>query len=95
LSEVGGVPKEAVEQLFADELQSGRVQWQVVNFDEAWNAHFITDYDLGFQSLVLVDVRGGKDARYSNLLKIWELVGDKQAYFEYVRTEIEAYLTGS
>jgi hypothetical protein len=27
--------KEAVETFFADELESGRVQWQVINFDEA------------------------------------------------------------
>ena len=86
--------KEAVETYFANELQSGRVQWQVINFDETWNQHFVTDYDLSFQSLVLVEIQDGKGVRHKNLEKIWDLVGDKPAYFEYVRDEIDVNLTG-
>jgi len=85
--------KETVETLFADELNSGRVEFQVVNYDETWNEHFLTDYELSFQSLVLVEMKNGKEVRFTNLDKIWDLVGDKPAYFEYVRGEIDAYLT--
>ncbi len=87
--------KEAVETLFAEELESGRVEFQVVNYDETWNEHVLTDYDLSFQSLVLVEMKDGKEARFTNLDKIWELVGDKSAYFEYVRNEIDAYLAAN
>ena len=85
--------KETVETLFADELNSGRVEFQVVNYDETWNEHFLTEYELSFQSLVLVEMKNGKEVRFTNLDKIWDLVGDKPAYFEYVRGEIDAYLT--
>ncbi len=84
--------KEAVETLFSDELKSGRIEWRVVNFDETWNEHFLQDYDLSFQSLVLVEITDGKEARYANLEKIWDLVGDKTAYVEYVKGEIDAWL---
>jgi len=84
--------KEAVETLFADELNSGQVEFQVVNYDESGNEHFLTDYDLSFQSLVLVEMKDGKEVRFTNLEKIWELVGDKPAYFEYVRNGLDAYL---
>ena len=84
--------KEAVETLFADELNSGQVEFQVVNYDESWNGHFLTDYDLSFQSLVLVEMKDGKEVRFTNLDKIWELVGNKPAYFDYVRGEVDAYL---
>jgi len=86
--------KETVETFFANDLQSGRVQWQVINFDETWNEHFLTDYDLSFQSLVLVEIKDGKEVRHTNLEEIWDLVGDKPAYFEYVRGEIDVYVTG-
>lgn len=85
--------KDAVETLFADELNSGRVEFQVVNYDESWNEHFLTDYDLSFQSLVLVEMKDGKETDHKNLEKIWDLVGDKQAYMEYVDNEIDLYLS--
>ncbi len=84
--------KETVETLFTDELNSGRVEFQVVNYDETWNEHFLTDYDISFQSLVLVEMRDGKEVGHKNIEKIWELVGDKQAYFEYVSGNINSYL---
>ncbi len=85
--------KEAVETLFADELNSGQVELQVVNYDESWNEHYLTDYDLSFQSLVLVEIKDGREVSYKNLDEIWDLVGNKQAYFEYVRSETNALLT--
>ncbi len=87
--------KEAVATLFADELNSGKVEFQVVNYDESWNEHFLTDYDLSFQSLVLVEMKDGREVRFANLDKIWELVGDKPAFFEYVRNEIDTYLAAN
>lgn len=84
--------KEAVRTLFPDELNSGRVEFQVVNYDETWNEHFLTDYDLSFQSLVLVEMKDGKEVGYKNLEKIWDLVGDKTAYFDYVRNEVKSDL---
>lgn len=62
--------KEAVETLFADELNTGRVEFQVVNYDETWNEHFLTDYNLSFRSLVLVEMKDGKEVRFTNLDKI-------------------------
>ncbi len=83
---------EAVKALFPAELASGRVEWQVVNFDEPWNEHFLEDYNLAFQSLVLVEFRNGMEYQFLNLDKIWDLVDDKQSYFEYVQSSIESLL---
>jgi hypothetical protein len=85
--------KEAVETLFADELNSGRVQFQVVNYDESRNEHFMGDYNIGFQSLVLVDIKDGEEVRFKDLSAIWDLVGNKEAFLNYVQSEIRAYLS--
>lgn len=85
--------REAVETYFPDELNSGRVEFQVVNYDESWNEHFLTDYDLSFQSLVLVEIKDGIEVGHKNLEKIWDLVGDKTLYFEYVKASIDSAMT--
>jgi hypothetical protein len=85
--------KEAVETLFSNELRSGRVEWQVINYDESWNEHFLRDFNLSFQSVVVARMADGTQAEHKNLEKIWELVGDKPAYMEYVRSEIDSFLT--
>lgn len=86
--------KEAVETGFPNELTGGRVEWQVVNFDEPWNEHFLTDFNIGFQSLVLVEIKDGRQVDYKNLEKIWDLVGNKPAYLKYVQDEITTVLEG-
>ncbi|MDZ7860363.1 MAG: nitrophenyl compound nitroreductase subunit ArsF family protein [Candidatus Krumholzibacteriota bacterium] len=80
--------KEAVETCFSAELESGRIEWQVVNYDKPRNEHFLTDYDLSFQSMVLVNMKDGKETGYKNLEEIWDLVWNKQGFITYVQSEI-------
>jgi hypothetical protein len=84
-----------IEARFADELAAGALQWRLVNVDEAENEHFIDDYGLYTRSLVLSEVVDGREARWKNLDRIWELVGDRLAYDDYVRTEVAAFLKES
>lgn len=84
--------KEAVETYFPAELNSGRIEFQVINYDESTNEHFLTDYDLSFQSLVLVQIKDGEEVGHENLEKIWDLVGDKTLYFEYVKTAVDSQI---
>ncbi len=37
-------------------------------------------------------VRGGKEEKFKNLTKIWEYVGNKQRFYDYVWDEIAAFL---
>jgi hypothetical protein len=86
--------QEAVESGFAKELRDGRVELQVLNIDEPANAHFIQDYQLHTKSVVVVDIKDGKQARWNNLTKVWELVGDQPAFVKYVQDEVNLYLQG-
>ena len=84
--------KAAVEEAFAAELADGRVVFRAVNTDRAENAHFLTDYSLVTKSLVVTEEAGGKVVRWTNLDRIWRLVGDRQAYADYVVAGVRAYL---
>lgn len=83
---------EAIETEFAAELQSGRLIWRMVNTDETANEHFLTDYKLYTKSVVLVDMRDGKQVRWKNLEKVWTHLRDKEKFQKYVRDEVRAWL---
>ena len=84
--------KEAIEANFKNELTSGKIVFKTVNVDEKANEHFVNDYQLYTKSLVISLVRGGKEEKFKNLTKIWEYVGNKQRFYDYVWDEIAAFL---
>lgn len=86
---------EALTSAFSDELASGRLQWQVVNFDERQNEHFLRDYELVTSSLVLADMRGGEQKAWKTVEEVWDLVSDKPAFLAFVEAEARAYLEQS
>jgi hypothetical protein len=84
--------REAIESGFAKELKEGKLQWCAVNVDERTNRHFIQDYQLFSKSLVLVKMKDGKQAEWKNLMKVWQLLGNKEAFLRYVQVELRSYL---
>ena len=83
---------EAIDRGFPEELKKGVIEWRPVNVQLVENRHFIQDYRLFTRSLVLVKVKDGKQVEWRNLEKVWELVGDKEAFLRYVRANVTTYL---
>lgn len=84
--------KEAIETNFKDALDSGTLEFTVVNVETKGNEHYMRDYQLYTKSLVLSLVSGGKELKAKNLEEIWEYVGNKQKFFDYVKSEIQEFL---
>lgn len=80
--------QEAVQTGFVEDLKAGKITWQVLNTDDSPNEHFVKDYQLYTKSLILSRVENGKETKWKNLEKIWELVGDKEAFVKYVQDEV-------
>ena len=87
--------EEAIAGGFASELDSGGLEWRVVNTDEKANAHFVTDFELVTKSVVLVEYRDGEVVRWKNLKLVWQLVGDQDGFLRYVRDETRDFLSES
>lgn len=87
--------KEAIDTHFKDALSSGKLEFKTVSVDEKANRHFVGDYQLYTKSLVLSLVKEGKEIKSKNLTKIWEYVGNKQKFFEYVTSEVRDFLKDS
>jgi hypothetical protein len=81
-----------IETEFAGALQTGALEWHVINVEEAGNELFVKDYDLTTPALVLVDLFNGQRVRWTKLSRVWELVHAPPAFTQYVQDELREYL---
>ena len=84
--------KEAIDKYFAKELASGELEYKVINVDERGNEHFVVDYKLYTKSLVISKIKDGREVEYKNLEKVWNHLGNKRTFYNYVKEEIEIFL---
>ena len=84
--------KEAIERYFSEELKSGALVFKPTNIERKENQHFIEDYQLYSKSVVLSMHNAGKEAKHKNLTKIWQYLGDKDKFYNYIRNETNKYL---
>lgn len=83
---------EAIRSSFQKELESGGLEWKVINVDEAGNEHFNDDYQLYTKSLIIVDFRDGKQSKWKNLKGVWNYLSDQSEFSKYVSYEVGEYL---
>jgi len=84
--------KETIETNFKDALASGKLEFKVVNVENKGNEHFNKDYQLYTKSLILSLIKDGKETKWINLDKIWEYVGNKERFIDYVKSGIADFL---
>ena len=83
---------EALNTHFGGDLADGRLEWRVINRELPPNEHFVQDYGLYSQALIIIDSIPGQPAVWKNLEAIWDHAHDKPAFMEYVRSEVDQYL---
>lgn len=84
--------KETIENEFAEELKSGKLEFLPINVDEEGNGHYMDDYELFTKSVILSRVVDGKETEWKNLQKIWELLNSKEKFSEYIVSEIKTFM---
>lgn len=83
--------REAVNEQFSAELKSGAIRWQMVNYEEPANEHFIDDYKLYTKQVILSAMKGGKEVKWKNLGEVWDLKGDEMRFKLYLADEIKKF----
>lgn len=83
---------EAIKTGFADELKRKQLGWRIINIEDKGNEHFEEDYQLYAQSVVLVEMKNGKQERWKNLKQIWDIVGNKEGFMSYIQEEIKLFM---
>ncbi|MBI4706501.1 MAG: hypothetical protein HY761_01045 [Candidatus Omnitrophica bacterium] len=84
--------REAIDTNFKEAVDSGRLEFTVVNIEDKGNEHYAGDYQLYTKSLVLSLVKDGKEVKSKNLDKIWEYSRDKKKFIEYVTGEVDGFM---
>ncbi|MGC8739260.1 MAG: nitrophenyl compound nitroreductase subunit ArsF family protein [Candidatus Hydrogenedens sp.] len=87
--------KEAVENAFKTELETGKLEFLSVNVEEPQNEHFIQDFQLSTRCVVVEWNVNGKVQDWKRLEKVWDLIhGDKNRYYDYIQENVRQYLKG-
>ena len=84
--------REAVETSFSEQLKNGRLEWRVVNYEEAGNEHFAADYKLAAPCVVLVRIRGDTSVEWRSLPEVWKLAEDRPALARLVQQNVQEFL---
>ncbi len=90
--EIEGHAKEAIEDYYLNELENGLLRWEIVNFEDWGNKHFVTDYDLMYSSLILTERLNGTETKWKNLDSIWDYAWEPEVFIPYVQKEIDDFL---
>lgn len=77
---------------FADQLKNKKLVLRYMNFEDPKYAKLAQAFDVKSPTLVIVEVKAGKDARYKKAARIWELSGDEAKFQTYVAEEFNAWL---
>lgn len=84
--------RKAIDESFADEIKSGRMIFTMINVEEKGNERFADYYKLYTKTVILSDTRDGRETRWTNLDKVWQLIGNEQRFKAYIVKEVKSYL---
>jgi len=87
--------REAVASHFAQPYNGWRVEFRGVNIDEKANEHFARDYWLNSKSVVVQKFEGDKPLNWGMLKSVWQLLGDKAKFMDYIAVETRKVLDGA
>ena len=89
---MGNYTEEAVKKGFVKELKSARVSLHFIDFQDEKNAAFTKAFEITGPTLIVAKGKGDEVAEYKNLQEMWTKVRDKDAFLEYVQTNVKSYL---
>lgn len=86
--------QEAVQTGFAEELRTGQVEWQVINYESPGNEQFARQYEVVAPTVVFARFEGGKQVAWQGLLEVWEHVGNKGTFMAFVQDRLREFMGG-
>ena len=80
--------KSTIQENFQQEISDGKLKWRAINIEDSEHRHFIQEFNLYSKSVVIVEQENGKQKRWKKLKKVWQLLGDKEKFFDYINSEV-------
>lgn len=82
--------RQVVELLNSGEVSRKTVLY-VVNLDMPENEHFVQEFEITFNTVVIAKLHNGKPARWKNLADIWDFRSDEPAFKKHIERELTAF----
>jgi len=86
---------DVVENDFAEQFDNGDIVWKVLNYEEPASADLSSEFGIHMANVVLAKMEGGQRKTWKRLDQVWALVGDKPAFAEFIKSEINPLLAAS
>ncbi len=84
--------KESLSENFKIQMSDKKIQFQAINIDLPENKHYIKDYKLYTKSFVLSLKKDGKEEKWINCDKIWDLARNEQGFKKYIKEQVQTYM---
>lgn len=84
--------RKALDEQFASDQKSGRIVFKMVNIEEPQNKHFVDEYGIFTKSVVLSDLKNGKQEKWKNLDQVWNMIGQDVEFKAYIVKEVKTFL---
>jgi hypothetical protein len=84
--------KAAVEEGFAADVRNGRMEWRMINVQDAGNEFYVEKYQIFTKTVILSLQKEGKEVKWKNLDQIWDLLYDENIFKNYIKQGIRAFL---
>ena len=81
-----------IEDNFQQQMVEENLMWVPFNLDDPGGEKFEKQFDISVSTLVIAKMQDNEVAKFKKLDKVWQLVGNNQAFSEYVKSEIQEYL---
>ncbi len=80
---------------YSDHFGAGKLAMCIINVDDPENRHFLEQFEIFSNSIVIVEKKGGVISRYKNLESIWDISQDRDAITRLLQTEVAGFLSES
>jgi len=84
--------KETIETDFAEAIREGLVVFREMNMETKENKHYVNEFQLYTQSVVLTREKDGKILKWKNLDQIWNKVKKQEDFKKYIHEETENFM---
>jgi len=92
---IEALAKKTIEDYYALNIAAGKIRFDSINVEKYGNRHFIRDFNLYTSSIIITEKQGEKVVRWKLLPDVWRLVRYDAMFSDYIKKEIDKYLTES
>ncbi|MGQ9503649.1 MAG: nitrophenyl compound nitroreductase subunit ArsF family protein [Thermogutta sp.] len=85
--------KEVLDTSFAEEIRSGKILVKEINYEEPSNRSYVQKFQLIAPTVVMVRIKDGQETHFANLMDVWQLVGDKAKFRQFIENNIQQFLS--